>query len=276
MLTRPPIGLTSSTQTSPDKPAYRMAGSGQAVSYRQLDEGSNRLAHYLRSLGVNAGDRIALMLENHPRYFEICWGAHRAGLIYTAMSTRLTEAEVSYIVNDCAAKAVIASQAMAKAVAPLPAALIVIAGLLTFSLIEYSFHRWLFHGPEHAMERGHRRHHVDPTGIGSLPFFLPPVFLVVLAALFSQVMPLSDAWLYTGGIAGGYFAYGQCHDWIHRTRFKSALARRWAAHHHIHHHHPDHNFGVTSPLWDLVFGTARTPHSPGHSPGHAPGPSPGH
>lgn len=149
----------------------------------------------------------------------------------------------------------IALAVLSQDVAPLPAALIVIAGLLTFSLIEYSFHRWLFHGPEHAMERGHRRHHVDPTGIGSLPFFLPPVFLVVLAALFSQVLPLSDAWLYTGGIAGGYFAYGQCHDWIHRTRFKSALARRWAAHHHIHHHHPDHNFGVTSPLWDLVFGT---------------------
>lgn len=130
-----------------------------------------------------------------------------------------------------------------------------IAGLLTFSLVEYGFHRWLFHGPEHAMERGHRRHHQDPAAIASLPFFLPPVFLLVLAALFTEVMPLTHAWLFTGGIAAGYLAYGQCHDWMHRTRFQHPIARRWAAHHHIHHHHPDHNFGVTSPLWDLVFGT---------------------
>ncbi|MGE4070646.1 MAG: sterol desaturase family protein [Lysobacterales bacterium] len=138
---------------------------------------------------------------------------------------------------------------------PISAALTLMAGLLLFSLIEYSFHRWLFHGPEQAMERGHRRHHQDPTGIGSLPFFLPPIFLVVLAALFSKLMPLSDALLFTGGIAGGYCAYGLCHDWIHRARFRNRLGRRWAANHHIHHHHPDHNFGVTSPLWDIVFGT---------------------
>jgi long-chain acyl-CoA synthetase len=69
------------------------------------------LAQLFRALGLQSGDHIALMLENHPRYFEICWGAHRAGLIYTAMSTRLTEAEVSYIVNDCGAKAVVASLA---------------------------------------------------------------------------------------------------------------------------------------------------------------------
>lgn len=138
---------------------------------------------------------------------------------------------------------------------PLVSVLTVLAGVLAFSLVEYSFHRWLFHGPEHAMERGHRRHHQEPTGIGSLPFFLPPIFLVVLAALFTLAMPLGYALLFTGGIAGGYFAYGQCHDWIHRTRFQNAFGRRWAANHHIHHHHPDSNFGVTTPLWDIVFGT---------------------
>ncbi len=109
-------------RTTPDKPALVMADSGVTVTYRQLEDGSNRVAQLFRSLGLQSGDHIALMLENHPRYFEICWGAHRAGLIYTAMSTRLTEGEVSYIVQDCAAKAVIASTAMTKSVAPLPAA----------------------------------------------------------------------------------------------------------------------------------------------------------
>jgi long-chain acyl-CoA synthetase len=100
-------------QQTPDKPAWRMAGSGQTVTYRQLDEASNRLAHFFRSVGVGIGDRIALMLENHPRYFEICWAAQRAGIVYTAISSRLTAGEAAYIVNDCGAKVFISSMALA-------------------------------------------------------------------------------------------------------------------------------------------------------------------
>ena len=109
-------------QATPDKPALVFADTGQTVSYRELDDRSNQVAQLIRALGLRSGDHIALMLENHPAYFEICWGAHRAGLIYTAMSTRLTEGEASYIVGDCGAKAVIASRAMAGAVGHLPAA----------------------------------------------------------------------------------------------------------------------------------------------------------
>ena len=109
-------------RTTPDKPAVVMAESGETVTYRQLEDGANRVAQLFRKLGLKSGDHIALMLENHPRYFEICWGAHRAGLIYTAMSTRLTDGEVRYIVQDCAAKAVVATRAMTQSVEPLPAA----------------------------------------------------------------------------------------------------------------------------------------------------------
>jgi len=96
-------------QTTPDKPAYIMAGTGEAVTYRELDERSNRLAHLLREAGLQRGDSIALMLENHPRYFEILWAAQRAGLYYTAISSRLTPGETSYIINDCGAKVFITS-----------------------------------------------------------------------------------------------------------------------------------------------------------------------
>ena len=71
-------------QTHPDKPAYIMAATGETVTYRQLDEQSNRIAQLFRSLGLKAGDHIALFLENNARFFEICWGAQRSGLIYTA------------------------------------------------------------------------------------------------------------------------------------------------------------------------------------------------
>ena len=107
---------------TPDKPALVCADTGQVVSYRALDACSNQVAQLFRSLGLQSGDHIALMLENQPRCFEICWGAQRAGLIYTAMGTRLTEAEVSHIVVDCGARAVIASLAMSAAVRHLPQA----------------------------------------------------------------------------------------------------------------------------------------------------------
>jgi sterol desaturase/sphingolipid hydroxylase (fatty acid hydroxylase superfamily) len=138
---------------------------------------------------------------------------------------------------------------------PLASLSVFLSGLLLFSPIEYAFHRWLFHGAGHAMQRGHLRHHQDPDGIGTLPFFVPPLFLLALVALLSMMLALDHALLVSGGIASGYFVYGQCHAWIHRSRFRHPWMRRWAASHHVHHHHPDRNFGVTSPLWDLVLGT---------------------
>src|SRR5215831_7386466 len=100
-------------KTHPDKPAYIMASSGETVTYGQLDRQSNRIAQLFRSLGLKARDHIAIFLENNPRFFEICWGAQRAGLIYTAISSRLTAAEVDYIVGDCGAKVFITSHQLA-------------------------------------------------------------------------------------------------------------------------------------------------------------------
>jgi long-chain acyl-CoA synthetase len=105
----------------PDKPAYRMAGSGETVTYGQLEARSNQFAQLLRARGVRAGEHIAVMLENHPRFFEILWGAQRAGIIYTAISSRLTTAEAAYIINDCGARLVVSSAALAGTAADLPA-----------------------------------------------------------------------------------------------------------------------------------------------------------
>ncbi len=106
-------------QKFPEKPAYIMAGSGETVSYRQLDEQSNRIAQLFRSLGLKAGDHVALFLENNPRFYEICWGAQRAGLIYTAVSSRLTAPEVDYIVGDCGARLFVTSRYLAERAAEL-------------------------------------------------------------------------------------------------------------------------------------------------------------
>jgi long-chain acyl-CoA synthetase len=98
---------------TPEKPAYVMAGSGETVTYRQLEERSNQGAHLFRRLGLQRGDSIALMLDNNARFFEILFAAQRAGLFYTAMSTRLAPQEAEYIVEDCGARALLVSAGLA-------------------------------------------------------------------------------------------------------------------------------------------------------------------
>ncbi|MDB5563971.1 MAG: AMP-dependent synthetase and ligase, partial [Tardiphaga sp.] len=106
-------------RTNPDKIAYQMAGSGKAISYRELDERSNRGAHLFRSLGLKAGDHIALLMENRLEFMEICWAAQRSGLYYTAISRYLTQDEIAYIVGDCGARVVVTSPKSADAIAAL-------------------------------------------------------------------------------------------------------------------------------------------------------------
>src|SRR5690606_41588991 len=50
-------------------------------------------AHLFRSLGLKAGDHIALLMENRLAFMEICWAAQRSGLYYTAISRYLTRSE---------------------------------------------------------------------------------------------------------------------------------------------------------------------------------------
>lgn len=93
----------------PDRAAVIMAATGETVTYAQLDDYANQLSQLLRARGLNRGDHIALCIENRSEFLPIIWGCHYAGLCYTPLSSRLNADEIAYIVNDCGAKAVIAS-----------------------------------------------------------------------------------------------------------------------------------------------------------------------
>jgi acyl-CoA synthetase (AMP-forming)/AMP-acid ligase II len=58
-------------------------------------------------------------MENHDRYLEVVWGCHYAGLVYTAMSTRLTTEEMAYIIDNCGARVFITSPTKAEQAAEL-------------------------------------------------------------------------------------------------------------------------------------------------------------
>jgi long-chain acyl-CoA synthetase len=104
-------------QKTPDKPAIIMAGTGETVTFQELEDRSNQAAQLFRSLGLKTGDGICIFMENNARFHELCWAAQRSGLYFTAVSSRLTTGEVEYIVKDAGAKALIAGHTLAKVAA---------------------------------------------------------------------------------------------------------------------------------------------------------------
>ena len=96
-----------------------MAGPGETVTYAELDDRSRRLAGALRARGIGAGDHVAVLMENNRPFLEVAWAAQRSGLWYTAINSHLLPGEVQYVLDDCGAVALVASEAMADIVAGL-------------------------------------------------------------------------------------------------------------------------------------------------------------
>jgi fatty-acyl-CoA synthase len=104
----------------PDKPAVVDSATGATVTYRELDDRSKQLAQLLHARGLRRGDRIAVFLENHPRYLEVVWAALRSGLYLAPINRYLTTDEVAYILEDCAGAAFVTSKQLEPVAAALP------------------------------------------------------------------------------------------------------------------------------------------------------------
>ncbi len=112
-----PLNLGSQAHLHPEATAVIMGGSGETLSYRQVNDGSNRFARLLRHRGLQSGGHVALLMENNARYLELAWGAQRSGLYYTALNSHLRSGEVQYILDDCGATVLVTTPAMAEVVA---------------------------------------------------------------------------------------------------------------------------------------------------------------
>lgn len=96
-------------KTDPDRIAV-VSESGESTTYAELAERASRLAGALRQHGLRVGDVVAVLVENHPSYFEMIWACRLAGLYYVTLNTHLVAGEVAYVVNDSGARAVLASR----------------------------------------------------------------------------------------------------------------------------------------------------------------------
>ena len=93
----------------PDHPAVIMAGSGEQMTFGEMEAAANRFAHLLRARGLGNGDAFAVLLENRIEYFTLIWGSQRAGTMLVPISTRLTAPEIAYILRDSEAKFLVTS-----------------------------------------------------------------------------------------------------------------------------------------------------------------------
>ncbi|MGB3829236.1 MAG: long-chain fatty acid--CoA ligase [Ornithinimicrobium sp.] len=98
--------LSDTAEQHPDQPAIIL--DDHRVSYREVDEAAQRLAAWLLQQGVQAGDRIALMLPNVPSFPVIYYGALRVGAVVVPMNPLFKRREIEYYLGDAGAKIIFA------------------------------------------------------------------------------------------------------------------------------------------------------------------------
>jgi sterol desaturase/sphingolipid hydroxylase (fatty acid hydroxylase superfamily) len=135
-------------------------------------------------------------------------------------------------------------------------------GLLAWTLVEYYLHRVVFHniprsvGGQRFHFLAHGIHHLDPNDPTRLVF--PPLaafgIALILYTLLDLLLPTGIALAVFGGLILGYLAYDMSHYLSHHHKTDIGWLH-FLKRYHLAHHHRDHDarFGVSSPVWDLVF-----------------------
>ena len=133
-------------------------------------------------------------------------------------------------------------------------------GAASWTLIEYGFHRWLYHGAPYIRDL-HRAHHATPNAHIGAPSLIGIIliFMVCFAPLATTRFFAASG--LTAGMLIGYMAYMLVHHACHYWRSTAfSWLYRARLHHALHHYHSDEiNFGITTAFWDHVFGTALEP-----------------
>ena len=135
--------------------------------------------------------------------------------------------------------------------------LVALAGLLSWSLIEYLMHRLVLHGlPPFC--HWHEQHHQRPMALLGAPTLLSGGLIAAL--VFVPAWLSSDLWYacaLTFGVSAGYLAFSITHHGMHHWRGESSWMKRRKRWHALHHHAAGQPgcYGVTSSLWDHVFAT---------------------
>ena len=137
-------------------------------------------------------------------------------------------------------------------------------GLAFWTLAEYILHRWVFHfEPRSNWGKRihfifHGVHHDYPKD--RLRLVMPLSASIPMAAIIYGIFSIFfGEYTLSGFFAGfllGYLIYDESHYAMHHANFKSGLFKRIKDHHMLHHYSdPERGFGVSSGIWDVIFGS---------------------
>jgi long-chain acyl-CoA synthetase len=105
----------------PDRVAAVMASTGEQWTFSEFEAEANRVAHLLRGMGLEEGDRVAIVMRNCLQMLAIQAAAERVGLYHVPVNWHLTPRESSYIINDSKARVVFTQAVLMESAAELPA-----------------------------------------------------------------------------------------------------------------------------------------------------------
>lgn len=105
----PPTGLGGMLETIAKRYKKResIRFEGKTYTYQELDERANRVAGGLASLGIQKGDRVAMMLPNIPEFAFSFFGIQKLGCVAVPFNTMYKGREISFILKDSKARAII-------------------------------------------------------------------------------------------------------------------------------------------------------------------------
>lgn len=135
-----------------------------------------------------------------------------------------------------------------------------LSGAVLWTLAEYLVHRFVYHEVP-ILKELHGMHHSHPSDLIGAPIW---VSMIIFSSFFWLVAVLSDPGTARGATAGliaGYLSYLLIHAAVHRWPLtETSWLRAHRLRHLRHHRYPEPgNFGVTTDVWDFVFGTAIAP-----------------
>lgn len=142
-------------------------------------------------------------------------------------------------------------------------ALIFSCGMLSWTLFEYLMHRFAFHYVADSVRAQrfiyvlHGNHHEYPRDKERL--FMPPVPSLIIASIIFSLLYMAmgtSVFMFFPGFLLGYLLYGTMHFAIHAWNPPYKWMKPLWRNHHLHHYKNEHQgFGVSTTLWDRIFGT---------------------